>query len=165
MQEQNKFKEEEEKFNKAIKVDPHYFIHGSLAIAQGLSEQGKSAEAIAKYENIIDLYPEVREPFAIAYNNWGDQLNEAGKYKEAIPKFEKSTNLWPLAVCYVNWGHSLEKLGDYQGAKSKFEKAIEVEPNNAIAHYNLGAVYGLLNQADNAKRHFDRHRELTAKAR
>lgn len=33
------------------------------------------------------------------------------------------------------------KLGDYNGAATHFQQAIRTNPNNADAHYNLGALY------------------------
>ena len=76
---------------------------------------------------------------AAAYNNSGNQKDEAKDYYGAIADFTKAIELNPNdAAAYYNRGNAKDDLEDYYGAIADFTKAIELNPNDAAAYYNRG---------------------------
>lgn len=49
-----------------------------------------------------------------------------------------------LSIGYNNWGSDLVGQGRYEEAVAAFSKAIDIDPNNAKAHYNMPAAYNHL---------------------
>ena len=67
---------------------------------------------------------------------------------------ETSDMHYNLGVFYVN-------KRDYPMAIKEFQRALEINPNNAKAHYNLGYLYSeQLEQHDQAMAHFKRYLEI-----
>jgi Tfp pilus assembly protein PilF len=62
-----------------------------------------------------------------------------------------------LGVAYL-------RSGQMQDAQRELEKATELEPNNAVAHYQLGRLYKEIHDPEHAKAEFDRTAELHDKA-
>ena len=48
----------------------------------------------------------------------------------------------------------LASLGRYEEALAQFQRALSVQPDRALAHYNLGAALGALNRHDEAAAHY-----------
>ncbi|UIE36372.1 tetratricopeptide repeat protein [Leptodesmis sichuanensis] len=44
------------------------------------------------------------------------------------------------ATQYLEQGIQLIEAGDFRGAEAAFRKAIQLDPNNATAHYSLGVA-------------------------
>jgi Tfp pilus assembly protein PilF len=51
-------------------------------------------------------------------------------------------------------------LGEHKKAMSHFQKAIEIDPNYATAHSNLGKILGELNHVNEAKKYFEKSLNL-----
>jgi tetratricopeptide (TPR) repeat protein len=47
----------------------------------------------------------------------------------------------PTAQSLVSQGLKAQLAGDVSTAESTYQQAIKLDPNNAVAHYNLGTVY------------------------
>lgn len=47
----------------------------------------------------------------------------------------------PTAQSLVSQGLKAQLAGDESTAESTYQQAIKLDPNNAVAHYNLGTVY------------------------
>ena len=47
----------------------------------------------------------------------------------------------PTAQSLVSQGLKAQLAGDASTAESTYQQAIKLDPNNAVAHYNLGTVY------------------------
>ena len=47
----------------------------------------------------------------------------------------------PTAQILVSQGLKAQLAGDESTAESTYQQAIKLDPNNAVAHYNLGTVY------------------------
>lgn len=54
---------------------------------------------------------------------------------------------------YTNRGYLHNQRGEYDKGVKDFQKALELEPNSAAAHNNLGATYILLDRKDEAVFH------------
>ena len=59
---------------------------------------------------------------------------------------------------------ALKKTGKRDEAIASYRKAIAVDPDFAVAHFNLGVALKKTDNPDEAEKHFARARELGAKA-
>src|SRR3989338_8896238 len=55
---------------------------------------------------------------------------------------------------YSNIGSTHARLGNYNETITAYRKAVELEPNDAEAHYNLGNAYAKSGKRNEAKQHF-----------
>ncbi|GJQ58410.1 MAG: tetratricopeptide repeat protein [Candidatus Scalindua sp. AMX11] len=60
------------------------------------------------------------------------------EFKKALPLFKKEKNQKMVAEVYVALAHVYNWTGLYKTAITVCKKAIEIKPNHAYAHYNLG---------------------------
>jgi tetratricopeptide (TPR) repeat protein len=61
---------------------------------------------------------------------------------------------------YLIWGNFLYKKKDMQGALAKYSKAVELAPDSAEAHYDIGLLYVALGDLPNARLHADKAYQL-----
>lgn len=88
----------------------------------------------------------------------GVALNNAGKFDEAIAKFNEVVAQAPKCVeCYTNIGSINLRKKDFEAAEAAFKKAIEVNPNSADAYNGLATAY-------NSQKKFDLAAEAGTKA-
>ena len=88
----------------------------------------------------------------------GVALNNAGKFDEAIAKFNEVAVKVPKCVeCHTNVGAVYLRKKDYDQAEVAYKKAIEVDPNSSEAYMGLANVY-------NAQKKFDQATEAGAQA-
>jgi tetratricopeptide (TPR) repeat protein len=64
------------------------------------------------------------------------------------------------AACYIDLARSYHDQGEYSQAEEALKVAIEVDPENAQAHCNLGEIYKHLHRFDDALRELNTAREL-----
>ena len=104
-----------------------------------LEQEGKIAEAVQLYGEILEKYPDNAQ----AYNNFGAVLLRAGKAEEAKFAFEKASELdaaydTPLS----NLGYIYLVIEeDYEQALPPLLAALEINPYNDSALNNLRAFY------------------------
>jgi adenylate cyclase len=106
--------------------------------------------AIAEAENAVSLDPNS----AYAYHALATVLNYAGRAQEAIPFFEKSLRLSPIAIdaaTLINLGMAYRNIGQYEQAVATFKKALQVYgPDHLFAHYGLATTYALMGREQEA---------------
>lgn len=84
-------------------------------------------------------------------------LQEAGRFGEALPAFERSVALKPdYAEAHNGRGIALANLQRSGEAVSSFDKAIALKPDYAEAYNNYGLVLQDLNRFDEALAQFDK---------
>ncbi len=111
----------------------------SALSAQALAchQAGRLAEAIARYEQILSLKPDLPE----VHNNMGLALAELGRLDEAVEAYRRAIALRPdnpEALC--NFGVALADLDRCDEAEAKFRRAIALDPGFAGAYNNLGLI-------------------------
>ena len=88
----------------------------------------------------------------------GVKLGQAGKYDEAIAKFNEVIAALPKCVeCYANVGEFYSRQQKYTEAEEAYKKAIEVNPSFATAYSGLATVY-------NSQKKFKEAQEMSALA-
>jgi len=76
------------------------------------------------------------------YRNKGVNANEAQKFEDAVPEFEKAIVIDDRqADAYINLGYSLHMSGEEDRAIEIFERALEYGSDNPTLKENLVSVY------------------------
>ncbi len=126
-------------------------------------EAGKETEAETVYRKIIDKSPDNVN----AYISLGGIYNRIGEYAKSEQAYKKVIELNPknADMIYYNVGVSIinkSNIGssDRESAISAFKKALEINPDHAGAHLQLGYILLGLGKFEEAKPHFKRFVEL-----
>ncbi|MBK7469266.1 MAG: tetratricopeptide repeat protein [Betaproteobacteria bacterium] len=97
-----------------------------------LSEQGKSAEAIALFQALTEDYPELPEP----YNNLASLFAAKGQYEKAKTALEMAIQTNPsYATAYENLGDVYARM-----ASQAYDKALQLDKSNASANAKLASI-------------------------
>jgi Tetratricopeptide repeat len=124
-----------------------------------LYEQGLVEEAIAEYDKVIELAPDL----AVGYNNRGTAYQELGQHEKAIADYDNAIELEPdRAQSYFNRGYSYGALRQYERAIAEFDKAIELDPGIAEAYNVRGWAYAKLGQTEQASADYDKALSVAA---
>ena len=118
--------------------------------AEGYLELGMPAQALRSLQQHQQL---VRSDARGCYLQ-GEALRELRQYRAAIAPLHRSLELIPddihvwlaLAWCYKRVGH-------VPNAIDALERAVDVEPGNAILHYNLACYWSLAHNPNIALRY------------
>jgi tetratricopeptide (TPR) repeat protein len=90
----------------------------------------EAAKSAAKVEGLKKAYAE------------GAALSNAGKYDEAIAKFDEVLKDVPKCTeCYVNIGTTYAQKKDYVQSEAAYRKALEIDPNSGEAYNGLAKIF------------------------
>ncbi len=90
----------------------------------------EAAKAAAKMEGLKAAFSE------------GAALSNAGKYDEAVAKFNQVLADVPKCIeCYINIGATLGLKKDYAASEAAYKKALELDANSVETYYGLAAIY------------------------
>jgi len=121
-------------------------------IGAKLEQQGRIAEAIAKYRRAIEIRPQALE----AHNNLGNALLKQGKRDEGIAHLREAVRLWPGYVSALdNLGVALCEAGQIEQGILYLRQAVQQAPDYVPAHYNLGLALLSVGHWDEARRQFE----------
>jgi tetratricopeptide (TPR) repeat protein len=118
----------------AAKLPDNERAHNNLGIA--LDKEGRTAEAIAQYEKVLQLKPDLAE----AHSNLGNVLAKVpGRMDEAIAQFKEAVRLKPeYTPAHISLASAFEDQDRTQESIEQSEEALRIRPNSAEAHSNLG---------------------------
>jgi tetratricopeptide (TPR) repeat protein len=101
-----------------------------------LTEQNKSAEAIAVFAKLTDDYPDLPEP----YNNLAVLYAAGGQFEKARAALDRAIRTNPTyATAYENLGDVHAKL-----ASQAYDKALQLDSSNTMAKSKLTLVRNLV---------------------
>lgn len=130
--------------------------------ADRLYSEGKLEEAAARYEQILEMYPD--SVYALA--NYGVINHQLGKRRTAQNALERAVQISPndsfslsmLGIVYCLMG--VENPSFYQKAFDVLSRAAKIDPNNALIRNYLGITAFNLNKPEMAERELRRAVEL-----
>ena len=113
----------------------------------------KDPAAQAKFEEALRINPDSAE----ALNGLGNVLMDSQQFDEALPIFERATQVDPkFGRAYTGWGWALsEQPGKQDEAIAKYLKAIEIDPTDAYAYVNLGVARRAQGDQEEARRDYE----------
>jgi protein O-mannosyl-transferase len=118
-----------------------WMAHYNLGIA--LNNMGKTDEAIAHYQQAIELRPN----YAEAHYNLGRLLAQKGQLDDALTHYKKALEINPAdAEAWNNLGVTLFGIGRVDDAIAHYQHALEIRPDYAEASCNLANA--LLSKGD-----------------
>lgn len=138
---------------------PRIKAYTLLGQANRKQAKGKNRSAIAKYNSILKLNPDI----IIAYSNRGVAKSALGNYVGAIEDYDKSIQLDPdYTSAYYNRGSAKRALGEklakqgklgktrqyYQDAIEDHNQVINQDPKRSMAHNSRGWTMYLLGQIE-----------------
>lgn len=129
-------------------TDPRVLkLYGEAKEAQA---RGDQAEAIAKYQSILEISPRL----SAAYNNLGLLYFQARDYPQAIAILEKGLKISPkMHSATALLGICLYEHGDYSQAKKHLESSLRSDPNDNNAELFLAKDLVKLGDLEGASQH------------
>ncbi|MBI5191787.1 MAG: tetratricopeptide repeat protein [Nitrospirae bacterium] len=117
-----------------------------------LGRLGRDDESIVQLKEALRLDPADSE----ARSHLGLELRKKGQVDQAIEEYilalEYGTSLRPAAILN-NLGDAYNIKGQPGLATAQYTEALRLEPDNALAHFNLGLTYVHEGRADDALTH------------
>ncbi len=131
-----------------LSIEPEYEVKEDIwfYIGNTYYNENKNDSAILYYEKIVALnqkYKACYEPLAAAYLNTKNFLKAIEYYHEAQKISNTASINNYIGLAYIG-------LNNYLKAKDFFIQAILIDKNMAIAYLNLGKIYELLNEPEEA---------------
>lgn len=102
--------------------------------AVALNREGRLDEALCRYREILELYPDHPD----ALNNVSLIVGQTGDSDQALKFIRAAVKATPdKAEAHNNLGYALDIAGSLEEAESSFRRAIDIAPNLVEAHINL----------------------------
>jgi serine/threonine protein kinase/tetratricopeptide (TPR) repeat protein len=120
-------------YQKAIAVRPRYWEH-HRALGNALYDATRYADAAKAFEEVIRIRPDNRT----GYQNLGTALQAMGRVDDALRNYQLANEREPAASTFANIGTLFYERGDFKNASESYRKAVDMRPNNAALHRNLG---------------------------
>ncbi|UCE90829.1 MAG: tetratricopeptide repeat protein [Methanobacteriota archaeon] len=116
--------------------DSHLLTQADLYLSVQLGDK-----AMRCCEQYVSCHPDD----VAGHVHLGGVLQEIGRYKDAIPSFERALKLSPDdAQIWNNFGYTCFCAGKTERALAAFDKSIEIDPSYKHAWYNKGyALHGV----------------------
>ncbi len=162
LQTQNKYEEAIPCHRRALSINPKYAeAHNNLGTAQEALDQPE--EAIASYKKAIDHAPDFKE----AYLNLGELYEKTHKFEEAKTQLDKALEISPdYAAAKIALAAVLRRQGQTQEGIEKLE-ALDGdnldEAESCKRHFELGTLYDLAENSEQAFEHFAQANKLQDK--
>jgi tetratricopeptide (TPR) repeat protein len=147
-------------FNKSLEINPN-FPRAASRKGQCLKKLGDIEGAMQCWNKALIMSPEPKD--ADEWNNRGFNLNEMGKYDEAIVSLERALRINKNHYrALLNMGYSQLKKQNYRLAAKYFQDVIDLNVNDADAWWFKGEALKFDNE-ESAKRCFARALEINPK--
>jgi tetratricopeptide (TPR) repeat protein/serine/threonine protein kinase len=132
----HQYEKAEADYTQAISRKP---LNVDYLLARGIVR----CDHLKQYDNAIKDFTEairLKKDLADAWYDLGWAYTEQGKYENAVANFSQAIALAPnYFKARMNRGVIYcDHLRQYDKAIEDFSKSVEIEPKNAMAHYNLG---------------------------
>lgn len=131
---------------------PYGPAHYALALVyRKLGQQTKSRQQFSLYEQNKEAVPPVSDPLrseviklnlgSVAHIRRGTDLEQAGKFAEAVAEQKEALRVDPDAVqAHIKLIALYGRLGQYDQAVAHYRAALDLDRDQADAHYNYGVL-------------------------
>jgi len=130
-----------------------------LRLAFLLSRLGKWKRAILVARQVIKRQPRSAQAYSVIARSYA----ELGRWKMAERFYRQSLAIKQEPWTWLLLGWALDRLGRHDEAEECLRKALEVDPDFAEAHYNLGYNYRTEGNFTLAEKHLRRAIEIDPK--
>jgi len=152
---QRRFEEAEASLRLAIGLHPGDALpYHRLGVF--LFRSGRYTEAAEQLRQAVALNPQDMNLYA----SLGGAFMLMGRFDLAAPTFEKAIEIEPTDLAYSNLGLMHYYLGDADAAIASHNSAVELNPNDHLAHSNLGDALWIAEREADAIREFETARPL-----
>jgi Tfp pilus assembly protein PilF len=147
-------------YQAAIAVNPGD-VESHYGLAQAYRAKGLLPDSERELREVLRLQPDHHEAqlsLGVAYLEM-ERWNDAAAVFESLaqdPTFVRPTR----ALVNLGWAHY--KSGDLEGAKADFERALRADPENYVAHLDMGIVLYDKGELVEAIRHFEESVKIVA---
>ena len=142
-------------FEKAIELSPQSLNNGSIYMNLAVlrHQTGNLNKALADFNKAEAIIPEND----LLLYNYAMALSDFGNEEEALSKISKAIANNPDDAEYFNLkGSILLGLSSFDEAEIAFKKAISINPKYGTAYYNLGYLFGELNDHIQSIKYYDK---------
>ena len=143
---QGKIDEAIAEFQKAIALRPNFWGHYNQ-LGVSLLRAGRYAEAAEAFFRITELQPDN----ANAFVNHGAALQYLGRDEEAQASYRRALAIRPSPTAYANLGYIHHSRGEYAQAVEAYRASLQLRPNAAATHRNLGDALTRLGRPADAR--------------
>jgi tetratricopeptide (TPR) repeat protein len=120
------------------------------------TEQGLYEKAIALYEQVLDLYPDI-EKIEQVYGNLASAYIGQQKYDQALDYFQKSLEANPeYEPAYLGLGRVSMELGQYDNAAGIYRQALALHPQSEAVYNQIGNLSVVQGKYDDAIVHYQK---------
>ncbi len=152
---QGRIDESVAEYQKALALRPNYWsTYSSMGLV--LYEAARYDEAIAAFSKVTTLQPDSY----VGFSQLGTAYHATGKTDLALLNWQRANALRPSAPTLGNIGALHHSRGEFAEAIDAYRRAIELRPNAAITHRNLGDALSRLGRRGEAVTAYQRAVEL-----
>lgn len=151
-----RYKEAVEAFSEAVRRRPDW-VRAHYALALSLIEIKELKKAIEEFKQVLKLNAK-EELKILSFYNMGNAYADLGQYEEAIEAYQQAIKLnanssrpQPLSKPHNNLGLAYAASNRIADAVAEFHQAVQLKPDYAEAHFNLGVAYLQLGKKNEAR--------------
>ena len=155
LRKQKRYAEAIEAYRAVLDIDPEYAL-AHAGLGNTLFQMKRYQEALASVTRAVTLVPDLRIAGSL-HVIAGRALQELGRPGEAVEQYERALEINPRNTQAVD-RFAMMRFGQkhYQEALRLYRTLVELQPDSAQSHSNLGATLYHLNRLDDARRSFER---------
>jgi len=130
------FRDAETCFRMIIEKNPDaWAAESNLGLT--LLEKGEVNDAIAHFQNVLEISPNNSDGARAAHLNLGNALLRKGSIDTAISHFEAALKIAPDAESHISFGSAFRRKGQFDQAIAHYEAALKISPQSTSALNNL----------------------------
>jgi len=147
-------------YKEAIRIDPYLMLSYNSLVNIYIDKMSDLESALEWCKRQL-IY---NDRHIWAYNNLGRIYLGKDDLEQAQEAFKKTVEINPqFSFGLFSLGHTCRLQGQYDEALHPLKKILEINPEEPNAHYQLGVLYQLMEDAKSARRHFEKYHDQAKK--